>query len=236
MARTRVWATEEAGYTDATLATSIDNKGTDLRVDVREVVNQLIGAAEGTALADPVVNPTLVFAQQQTFQRNYSALGFEWNASHRYDPTAGAQTVTTPALSSPQYVAASGYIQATDATGLGSTPLALAGFRDLDLPVGITLTELTTTFWRINTTDQVELKLYSTALSTGTTTLLGTATSSGTTTGSILTQAMALADHTTLAANWYFMTITSSSGATTNGVRFYGVRADYTSPTANIRF
>ena len=42
MARTRVWGTEESSYTDATLATSIDNKGTELRVDVREVVNRAL--------------------------------------------------------------------------------------------------------------------------------------------------------------------------------------------------
>lgn len=250
MARTRNYATEEANYTDATLATSIDNKGTELRVDVREVVNQLIGVAESTALADPVVNQTngtLNFAatvavaaqpltQTQTYQRNYSAFGFTYHPTYRYDPTLGtAEQSTGPANSSPDTTVANGYVQSRDPLSGGTSPVSFRGFRDLELPSGVTVTEITGYFQRVNTNDQITLTCYRQDMSTGAVTSLGTVTSTGTTTGSIQSIAMSLADFTTSNSYGYYLTIASTGGGSSSGVRFFFVKLDYTSPNANAR-
>lgn len=246
MARTRNYATEEANYTDATLATSIDNKGTELRVDVREVVNQLIGVAESTALADPVVNQTngtLNFAatvavaaqpltQTQTYVRMYHPYGFTPVPTAAYNPTLGAVTLATIG---PTVAFNTGYAESTDLDGNG-TAEAMSLFRDLDLPAGVTLTELTLYFHRVagSGAAQFTFYLYRFDPTTGTATQLGTATTSGSTTGSWLTQAMSLADVTTSTSYAYYLWV-SSSGGLGGGARFGGMKADYTSPNANVR-
>jgi hypothetical protein len=251
MARTRVWATEEAGYTDATLATSIDNKGTEARVDIREVVNQLIGVAEATALADPAVNQTThtinalataaaataPLATTATLKRLYSAFSFTWDNTYLYDPTLGSvQNTGANAAGTrvPDQTVANGYVLASGLNAGNAIPLK--GHRDLGLPVGVTLTEITATFWRVNAADQITVKLFGTVLSTGVCTELGSVLSTGTTTGSIQTAAMSLVDVTTLNTTAYHLSVTSSTGAHTTGPRFYGLTLDYTSPSANARF
>lgn len=241
MARTRNYATEEANYTDTTLATSIDNKGTELRVDVREVVNQLIGVAESTALADPVVNQTngtLNFAatvavatqpltQTQTYVRMYHPYGFTYIPTVAYNPTLGAVSMATVG---PDFQFNTGYAGSLDLDASG-TAEAMYLFRDLDLPAGVTLTELTLYFHRTSSSSQFTFYLYRFDPTTGTATQLGTATTSGSTTGSWLSQAMSLADVTTSTSYAYYLWVQSGAGT----CRFGGVKLDYTSPSANVR-
>lgn len=247
MARTRNWATEEAGFTDATMASSIDDKGTALRQDTREVINQLLGVAEGTALADPVVatdGVTLAtlypLGKVQTFVVAIPWSAFWWRHSIR--ATGGgsldrlfdvAQDKSNIGLSGGD----GGYLQVEDptASNLAQTGL-VQGVYGLVVPVGITFTGLSFEFYRTNAAEQVTLTLLSNSATTaGASTTIATATSTGSTTGSMQSVNLGTLSTTTVADTFYRIEITITGAAANTQQRLYGGRLTYTSPSANVR-
>lgn len=251
MARTRVWATEEAGYTDSTAAASIDDKGTDLRVDVREVVNQLLGVAESTALADPVVAiPAGValadlypLADEQTYTLCIPWQSFHWAYEFLNGNSAILQQLfitgaTSPVDSNLAEGADQGYVQVRDAA---SSSIAqtnnIRGTYGLVLPVGAVVTGLSAEFYRNNAAEQVTVGLLShSATSAAGSTTIATATSTGSTTASMQSVAIASGLPATIAANiFYRVQLTITGAAANTQQRIYGVRLTYTSANANIR-
>jgi len=248
MARTRVWATEEASYTDATLATSIDNKGTDLRADVREVVNQLIGVSEGTALADPVVatgGATLADVYALRATQTYK-LCVPWQSFHWGFEFLNANAAVTQRMflkggtndTNLQIGADSAYLQVLDPTGLGAAQtIKVAGSYGLLLPVGASVTALSAEFYRNAGGEQVTVALVShSATTAGGSTTVATATSTGSTTGSLQSVAIASGLPLVLATDTFYRIELSITGSANNTQqRLYGVRVTYTSPNANVR-
>ena len=248
MARTRTWATEEGSYTDATLATSIDNTGTDLRVDVREVVNQLMGVSESTALADPVVpvgSATLAQVYELRATQTYK-LCVPWQSFHWAYEFLNANAAVTQRLflsggtqdSNLRIGTDPGYLQVLDPTGLGaSQSIKVAGSYGLMLPVGVTITALSAEFYRNASGEQVTVALSShSATTAGGSTTIATATSTGSTTGSLQSVAIASGLPATLATDIFYRIDLSITGSANNTQqRLYGVRVTYTSPNANVR-
>lgn len=250
MARTRVWATEEGNYTDATLASSIDDKGTSLRQDVREVVNQLIGASEATALADPVVTSggaTLTNLYTLYSTRTYTLCipwqSFHWAYEFLNVNAASLQQLfitgaTTGVDSNLAEGSDQGFVQVKDATG-GTIAQTnnVRGTYGLVLPVGAIITGLSAEFYRNNAAEQVTVGLLShSATTAGGSTTIATATSTGSTTGAMASVAIASGLPATLAADIFYRLQLTITGATaTTQQRIYGVRITYTSANANVR-
>lgn len=248
MARTRVWATEESSYTDATLQRDIDNKGTNLRVDVREVVNQLLGVAEGTALADPVValgGGTLAalypLGVTQTYTITIPWTHFLWNMGLRdteggsaytqgiFTLGVGGGTSTLAIGADPAY----GNLQ--DATNTNTSTTA-TGYASLILPGGVTITNVTGYYYRNQSADAVTISLLSHVLASAAgSTTEATIASSGTTTGSMQTATTGTIGVLTSNTKWYQIKAALVGGNANNQIRFYGVSVTYTSPTANNR-
>ena len=248
MARTRNWATEEAGYTDSTLASSIDDKGTDLREDVREVVNQLLGVAESTALADPVVtNPsggTLAAVYPLGVEQTYTIAvpwsSFWWRYSLRLTAGGAIDRVFDVVLNKSNIglsSADSTYLQVEDPSSSNLSQTGqVQGVYGLVLPVGVTITGFSFQFYRTNATDQVTVALLSSSTTTeGSPTTESTVTSTGSTTGSIVSATPGTISVTTVADKFYRLDVQIVGAAATTQHRLYGATVTYTSPTANTR-
>lgn len=244
MARTRVWATEESSYTDSTLATSIDNKGTELRQDTREIINQLLGVAEGTALADPVVNQTTstiaVVANAYPLTQPVTLNRYLSHAAFRKTPTALYYTGGGAGNNVAQYLAEeatnSRYVNYNDASGGGTSTTAILD-ADVNIPLGATVTGCVASFYRVNAAEQITVSLESQSASTfGTFSQIAAATSAGATTGSIQTLSLGTLTTTLATDTFYLWRVTLTGAAGLAGPRFFGLKLTYTSPTANTRF
>ena len=245
MARTRVWATEEAGYTDATLASSIDDKGTDLRVDVREVVNQLLGVAESTALADPVValgGGTLAALYPLGVVQTYT-VAIPWSAffwAYQIKGTGGGaldQIFFAGQETNIVFGSDKGYLDVVSATGGSIAQTGLVeGVYGIVLPVGVTITGASFEFMRNNAAEQVTLALLSNSATTvGASSSVASVTSTGSTTATMQSVSLGTLAETTAADTFYRLSVTITGAAANTQQRLYGARITYTSPTANVR-
>lgn len=249
MARTRVWATEEAGYTDSTAAASIDDKGTDLRVDVRQVVNQLLGVAESTALADPVVTiptgGTLAALYPLGVEQTYT-LAIHWSSFWWRYSTLPAGATVNRLFDNSQLRSNIGVPTTTwDSTSLTikdptSSSLAqtnqVQGVYGLVLPVGATIIGVTFQYVRTNAADQIILSLLSNSATTaGASTSIATVTTTGSTTGTMQTATLGTLAATTVADTFYRLDVQVVGGAANTQHLLYGAQVTYTSPSANVR-
>lgn len=219
MARTYVWNESQPDGSVDDIST-IDNSVRKLKVEIRELINQLIGVAEATALADPVVAATDDIASLRseltTAQADIDAIEVQ-NATKTIIQMI---SLTTAAWDPDSVVTASGtYVQMTSGSVNGNV--------HLPIPVGAVLTDLRVAFDLGGSTTTVELRLYKQAFNAAAVQQDATVTTSD-------TDIVAAANITIEEGFAYFLNlIATHAGAGT--VSFYCVKATYTSASPAVR-
>lgn len=241
MSYSNAW--NEATPAGSAAANTIDDNLRQIKLDLRERVNSMIGAAIGTALADPVVpagtdltslksvndtqSTNITTLQGLTGSQNLS-LWLPWNVGFVEDlvVTFGSGTVST------KYSTAGGlyYGGILDANQPYISPLDFA----LELPVGVTITGVIGYFNRpSSSTANGTLTLYSLS-NTGTRGAIASVSGSTGSTGTFNVSLGTLST-TTVVDVGYFVRVTFTQQSAIADPQFFGLKILYTSPDTTKR-
>jgi hypothetical protein len=219
MARTYTWS--DSVPLGSVSSGSIDDEIRKLRVEIRELLNQLMGVAEGTALADPIIAAT---KDNDSLDTRIAA----FETTQTYTKTiAGVCAKVYTTTSAPAVLFGSPPALVISETDHGSASFVIF---ELDLPVGVTITTVTA-YVAFSGAGNIAATFRNSAVSGatfGNTTIDSTTLSGGATVWN-------LTDTTTVAGRDYYIMFDLNPVGGTEVITVYGITVTYTSPTANVR-